>query len=67
MVAYSVAFTLSLLEFLNSPWQSISSLISLDGWAEMKARSNACVALFSLDGRWDMSPANFRKTHVGLM
>jgi hypothetical protein len=26
---------------------------------------NAYVALFSLDGRWDISPANFRKTHVG--
>jgi hypothetical protein len=32
---------------LNSPWQYISSL-------------------FSMDGQWDMSPANFRKTHVGL-
>jgi hypothetical protein len=67
MVAYSVAFALSLLEFLNSPSQGMSSLISLDRWAEMKARGNAFAALFSLDGQWDMSPANFRQTHVGLL
>jgi hypothetical protein len=33
----------------------------------LKTRSNAFVALIGLDGQWDMSPANFRKTHVGLM
>jgi hypothetical protein len=52
---------------LGSPRQCIFSLISLDEWEEMKTRSNAFVALISLDGQWDISSANLRETHVGLM